>query len=184
MFDRGLNRQPRTARRYRFEKKPVNVATVNQIHQHFTVIAASCDDGDHAWSFFAQLLCRRLDSRPDHRSIRYQDANRVIPHIIVRLSWRYRMMHVVQAAGRVFDRCKELFVLGHYKNINVATTCVRCDLDFVRLQCRHSGRAVTDDRGAVFRRLHNYVFSNWFVGVCSLIVCRICEGQQTHALRC
>ena len=78
MFDRGLDRQPRAAGRYRFEKKPVNVATVNQIHQHFTVIAASCNDGDHAWSVFAQLLCQSIRYRPDHRSIGYQDAQRFL----------------------------------------------------------------------------------------------------------
>ena len=99
MFDRGLNRQPGATGRYRFEKKPVDVATVNQIHQHFTVIAASCNDGDHPWYFTAQLLYYRFDIRPDHGSICYQDANLVIARVIRCLFGCQRMMQVMQTAG-------------------------------------------------------------------------------------
>ena len=98
VFDRGLDRQPRTAWRYRFEKKPVDVATVNQIHQHFAVIAASCNDGNQSRFFIAQLVCQGFDLRTDHGGVCDQDTNIFIAREIFCLGRRKRMMQVMQSA--------------------------------------------------------------------------------------
>ncbi len=171
MFYRRLDRQPRAARRYRLQQETVDVAAVDQVHQHFAVVAATCDDRDQSRSLLAQLLGEFFDVRADHRGVGNQYTDLVVVYEIFGLRRRDRVMNVVQAPGRIPYRCQELVVPRHHHQVDLARACVSSKVDLLRLQCRHPACAVADDVGAVFRRLHDNLFGNRFVEIGGCIVC-------------
>ena len=74
MFDRGFYCESRAARRYGLQQKTVHLAAIDQIHEHFAIVASSGDDRYESWRTLAQVLRQLLDFVTDHRSVDDGDA--------------------------------------------------------------------------------------------------------------
>ena len=98
MLDGSLDRESCAARRDRLQEKSVDLAAVDEVHEHFAVIAATRNYGDQALAQAAQMLGQFLDVVPDHRRIDDGHADLVLAHGFFRLLERIGVVHLMDAA--------------------------------------------------------------------------------------
>ena len=73
-----------------------------------------------------------FDIGTDHCSVGNEHPDLVTVNNFPSLRWCIRVMNVVQTAGRVSDRCKKLFVLRQYENVNVVAAEIWREGDLLR----------------------------------------------------
>ena len=98
MLDGSLHREPCAARRDRLQQEAVDLATVDEIHEHLAVVPATCDYGNETLAQAAQVLCQFLDVVADHRRIDDGHTDVVIANGFFRLLERIGVVHVVRTA--------------------------------------------------------------------------------------
>ena len=100
MFDGCFDGQARAARRNRLQQEAVHLAAVDQVHEHFAIVAATGDDRNEARRTFAQVLRQLFDLIADHRGVNDGDADFVLANKLIGLLQRIRVVNFVHATRR------------------------------------------------------------------------------------
>ncbi len=95
MLDGSLDCESRAARRNRLQQEAVNLAAVDEVHEHFAVVPATRNDGNEALAQIAQVLSEFFDIVADHRGIDDRDADLVLADGLFRLLERIGVVNVV-----------------------------------------------------------------------------------------
>ena len=183
MLDRRLDGQSRPTGRDRLQQEAIDLAAIDQVHQHFAVVAAARDDRHEPGRALAEMQGQLLDLFADHGRVNDGDAGLLLADDFFGLRQRVRVMHRVCTTRGFLDGGEELLVLGQDENVDRLRADRGRRADFFRVQRRHAPGAVADDRGAVFRGLHDDMFAGRNIEIGGGIVGRLGEGHEAHLPR-
>ena len=180
MFDGCLDGKSGAAGRNGLQKEAVHLPAIDQVHQHFAVVAPARDDVDQACRLATQMLGQLLDVFADHRRIHYGHADLATGNCLFGLSQRICVVDLVHAPHRLANRSEKILVLGQHEHIDLAGVGRDCGRDFLRIEHRLRAGAFGDDRCPVLGGLHDDVFAGWFVRARGHVVRGFRQGEQAH----
>ena len=118
MLDRRFYSEARATRRYRLQQEAVDLAAVDQVHEHLTVVTTARDDRNEPGRALAQVLRELFDLVADHRGVDNSDTDLVLANALVRLLECIGVMDIVHATRRFLDRRQKFLVFRQYEHID------------------------------------------------------------------